>query len=197
MRAKNPFSLLVCSLAFSFFCSSANAVMINFDGLDPETIPDSILTNEYESQGLIFEHNAYLTPSSPKSSPNYAVGPGFTLHFINKLPTYVSFYTGSSTQSKVFISAVGPNSYAEGLITEGEIHGLGDLESTPYIPNQFVVFQSEFGIATIELGGQSDAYIDDLSFYYAGDEIEVSEPSAIILLILGLVAAARRKIKLI
>jgi len=192
MRPKNYRSLPTYVLAF-LLSSSANAVMINFDELDPESIPNSILTNEYESQGLIFEYSAYLTYSSTQSAPNYAVGPGFMLNFINELPTYVSFYTGSSTQSKVFISATGPNEYLESIITEGEIHGMGSLESTPYIPNQFVVFQSEFGIASIELSGQSDAYVDDLSFYYEGEEIAVSEPSALILFILGLGCIIRKK----
>lgn len=194
MRFNNYRLLLASFLVFSL-SSSANAVIINFDELDPESISDSILTTEYETQGLVFDYNAYLIPHSPKSSPNYVVGPGITFHFINELPTYVSFYTGSSTQSKVAISATGANGYFKSIITEGEVHGMGSLESTPYIPNQFVVFQSEFGIASIELTGQSDTYIDDLSFYYEGEEIVVSEPSVLVLFMLGLCFILRRKIK--
>ena len=172
-------------------CHSANAVMINFDELDPEV--DSMITTQYESQGLVFEYSAYLSSHSTKSAPNYAIGPGFMLKFVGDLPTYVSFYTGSSTKSKVFITALGPNGFSESLITEGEIHGQGDLESTPYIPNQFIVFKSDFGISTIELGGQSDAYVDDVSFYYAGEA--VPEPSTLALVMMGMLGVLWRRLK--
>jgi hypothetical protein len=196
MRVKYYGSLLACCFIISIFSSSANAITITFDELDPATIENERLTNEYESQGLVFDYNAYLVSASTQSAPNYVIGPGISLHFTNELPTYVSFYTGSSTEHKVFISAFGPNGYFSNLTTEGGLNGWGSDESTPYIPNQFVVFQSEFGIASIELSGQSDGYIDDLTFYVAGDETSVPEPSVIILLILGLGCIASRKLKL-
>ncbi|RYE29645.1 MAG: PEP-CTERM sorting domain-containing protein [Sphingobacteriales bacterium] len=47
-------------------------------------------------------------------------------------------------------------------------------------------------MSSIELGGQSDAYIDDLSFYYAGEA--VPEPSSIILMMMGVLGVFWRKI---
>ncbi|HSX51786.1 MAG TPA: PEP-CTERM sorting domain-containing protein [Cellvibrio sp.] len=186
MRFKNYRSLLTCLSVLLFFCTPAQAVIIDFDDLDPSSLPNEMVTNEYESQGVVFAWNAYLVPASTQSAPNYVIGPGIVFNFINTLPTYVSFYTGSSTGHKVFISALGPNNYFENIVTEGEIHGMNYEESTPYVPNQFVVFQSESGIASIELSGQSDGYIDDLTFYYPGEEIDVPEPSGILLLMLGM-----------
>jgi hypothetical protein len=195
MRIKNYRSLFACFFVLSFSCTSAHAVIINFDELDPASLPNEMVTNEYESLGVVFPFNAYLVSSSTQSAPNYLIGPGIRFNFINTLPTYVSFFTGSSTEHKVFISASGPNNYLANVVTEGQLNGLGSDENTPYIPNQFVVFQSEFGIASIELSGQSDGYIDDLTFYYPGDEIEVAEPSGIALLILGLASIFRRRLK--
>ncbi len=195
MRIKNYLSLLTCFFVLSLSCTATQAVIINFDELDPSSLPNEMVTNEYESQGVVFEWNAYLVPASTQSAPNYVIGPGILFNFSNTLPTYVSFFTGSSTEHKVFISASGPNNYLANIVTEGQLNGLGSSENTPYTPNQFVVFQSEFGIASIELSGQSDGYIDDLTFYYPGDEIEVAEPSGIALLILGLASLFRRRLK--
>lgn len=195
MRIKNYLSLLTCFFVLSLSCTATQAVTINFDELDPSSLPNEMVTNEYESQGVVFEWNAYLVTASTQSAPNYVIGPGILFNFIDTLPTYVSFFTGSSTEHKVFISASGPNNYLANIVTEGQLNGLGSSENTPYTPNQFVVFQSEFGIASIELSGQSDGYIDDLTFYYPGDEIEVAEPSGIALLILGLASIFRRRLK--
>lgn len=195
MCAKHCCSLFTFTSALIFFCNAANAVFINFDELDPASLPNEMVTNEYEPLGVVFQYNAYLIPASTQSAPNYVIGPGIAFNFVNTLPTYVSFFTGSSTEHKVFISATGPNNYRADIVTEGQLNGWGSSENTPYVPNQFVVFQSEFGISSIELSGQSDGYIDDLSFYYPGEEIEVLEPSGITLLMLGLASIFRRRIK--
>lgn len=202
MRITNYFLRLVCLLVIFPLGNVANAVMINFDDLDPDSIPDRILTNEYEAQGVIFEWSAYLSEYSPKSAPNYVVGPGFKFHFTDlylspgMLPKLVSFYTGSSTQSKVGITARGPDGYHETIITEGEVHGMGadEDDSTPYIPNQFVTFEFANGISSIELSGQSDAYIDDLSFYYVIEA--VPEPSIIVLFLSSITIVAWRRFNL-
>ncbi len=200
MRITNYFLRLVCLLVIFPLGNVANAVMINFDELDPDSIPDGILTNEYESQGVMFEWSAYLIANSPKSAPNYVVGPGFKFYFTDLylspglLPKLVSFYTGSSTQSKVHITAIGPDGYSETILTEGEVHGMGSDVSTPYIPNQLVTFEFANGISSIELSGQSDAYIDDLSFYYVIEA--VPEPSIAVLFLLSITCVAWRRFNL-
>lgn len=197
MRITNYCLRVVCFFIICLFGNVANAVMIDFDDRDPVSVPDSILTNEYESEGVLFHGNAYLISQSPKSAPNYVVGPGFSFSFLSLpyvsgfFPKLVTFYTGSSTESKVFITATGPDGHVEQIITEGEIHGMGDDTSTPYIPNQFITFEFASGISSIELSGQSDAYIDDLSFYYVMET--VPEPSIIILFLLSMACIAGRR----
>jgi hypothetical protein len=197
MRITNYCLRTVCFLVICLLGNIANAEMIDFDDRDPASIPNGILTNEYESQGVIFHGSAYLNSPSPKSAPNYVVGPGFSFSFMGLpyvsgfFPKLVTFYTGSSTESKVFITATGPNGHVEQIITEGEIHGMTDLVSTPYIPNQFVSFEFAEGISSIELSGQSDAYIDDLGFYYVIET--VPEPSIMILFLLSITCIIVRR----
>lgn len=198
MRSKSCFlaiTKILVVLTIAGMCHSVHAVLINFDDLTPATIPENgILTNEYEAKGILFTSSPYVIKSSIKSAPYYVSGPGLGFKFVDDLPTYVSFYTGSSMRSKVFIEAVGPNGYFERVVTEGEINGMSDMESTPYIPNQFIVLKSEFGISAVSLSGQATAYIDDLSFYYAGEA--VPEPSSAVIIMLGVLCILWRQINL-
>lgn len=182
--------VICCGLAGE----AASAITLTFDELNPadyeaEGVETPFLTDEYESLGLLFEGAAYLhtwTQSQPAMSlPNYVIGPGFLLNFIGDLPTYVSLYVGSSNGAAVFLDAYGLNGFHESKRTDGEIHGMNWEQSTPYVPNQFVVFSSPTGISSIELSGQSDAYIDNLTFTNE-PHIAVSEPSAYILFAIGL-----------
>ena len=193
--------IFILSISFlMLFCNSANAVLINFDDLDPNAYSDiggnPYLTNEYESQGLIISGAAYLIEwsqwSTPASLPNYLVGPGFGLDFIGDLPSYVSFKVGSSTKSAVFIDVTGPAGYAKNIISSGEIHGMSGEEGTPYIPNEIFSFYSETGIASISFSGQSDAYIDDL-FYTYSSSTSVPEPTVLILFFIGLLGLSARR----
>jgi hypothetical protein len=183
------------------FCNSANAILINFDDLDPAAFVDAngelvFVSKEYEAQGLIISGSAYLIEwsqwNTPASLPNYLVGPGFSLGFIGDLPNYVSFKVGSSTGSAVAIDAVGPN-FARYAISSGEIHGMTDDNGTPYIPNEVFSFFSSTGISSISFSGQSDAYIDDLIYTYS--DATVPEPTGIILLGIGFLGLALRGLK--
>ena len=184
-------------LGFIFFImlsSSAHAVLINFDELNPSAYEDGPygfpipLTNEYESQGLVFKYAAYLLEWSESkpivSSPNYIGGPGFGFEFVGELPTSVSFYLGSSSQMAVFIDVLGPN-YANHLTSSGENHGgwPEDLGS-PYIPNELFTFYSATGISSVEFSGRGDVFIDDLIYNYSS-QAQVPEPSTFVLLLLG------------
>jgi hypothetical protein len=110
---------------------------------------------------------------------------GFGLEFVGNLPTYVSFYLGSSSGTAVFIDAQGPN-YSKQVTSSGEIHGMTDDYGTPYIPNQVFTFTSRTGIASIGFSGQGDGYIDDLTYTYSHST--VPEPEACLLLAIGLLS---------
>lgn len=187
-------SVTLCFLVFAIFTmGSAQAITIDFDDLNPADFEDIEggglipLSNEYETEGVIFAGGAYLLSNSTKSLPNYINGPGFGIYFLEMLPTYVSMYVGSTVGYKVGVSAFGINGYVENKTTDGEVHGMHWEESTPYRPNQFVSFYVPEGISHVEFGGQGDTYIDDLSF-------SVPEPAAWILFgISGLILLLRRK----
>ena len=196
-------TLLLCRkslgrLMFVICCGlmaqGALAITLTFDELNPadyegENVETPFLTDEYESLGLVFDGAAYLhawTQSQPAMSlPNYVIGPGFILNFVGDLPTYVSLFVGSSNGAAVFFDAYGLEGYHESKRTDGEIHGMSWEQSTPYVPNQFVFFNSPTGISSIELSGQSDAFIDNLTFTNEHD-VAVPEPSTLLLFTLGL-----------
>ena len=205
--SSNPLFSLFKKLSFLYFSlffifsNSANAVLINFDDLDPNDYSyeggNPYLTNEYASQGLVFENAAYLlawSGSAPSvSSPNYVGGPGFGFKFIGELPTSVSFYLSSSSHMAVFIDAFGPN-YTFHTTSSGENHGgwPEDLGS-PYIPNELFSFYSPTGISSVEFSGRGDVNIDDLAYNYS--LAQVPEPSAFILLLIGLLGLSVSHLK--
>jgi hypothetical protein len=176
--------------------SSAQAVLITFDELDQasylrpgEDEAIAPLTNEYESQGVLFRSSAYLVkwaePLVPVSVQNYVAGPGFGFEFVgDELPTYVSFYMGSHAQIAVYIDVRGPN-YNKQVTSSGEIVGMTDEVGTPYIENEFFSFRSRTGISSVYFGGKADNYIDNLEYTYA-NEVSVPEPSTFMLFGIGL-----------
>lgn len=195
---------LIVSLSI-LSCSSSQAAVLNFDELDrasylPVHEDDGMmhLTNEYESQGVLFTSFAYLATygegSNQVSGPNYVSGPGFGFNFIGeKLPTYVSFYLGSDSRMATSISVEGPD-YAKQVTSSGEIRGMTDDKGSPYIANQLFSFSSQTGISSVLLLGQGGSYIDDLTFTYA-DPVVVPEPSTLILLMIGLAALVSSHLK--
>jgi|SRR4051812_17516861 len=196
---KSVFSICIALLAT---CNVAHAVLINFDDLDPNAYSyeggNPYLTNEYESQGLVFENAAYLlewSGSTPSvSAPNYVGGPGFGFKFVGELPTSVSFYLGSSSHMAVIIDAFGPN-YASHIISSGEAHGMTEEGYTPYIPNEIFSFYSVTGISSIEFSGRGDVNIDDLTYNYS-PSVQVPEPSAFILFLIGFLGLMTPRLKI-
>ena len=198
LACREIFCRLVFVVCCGFIGQGVSAITLTFDDLDPtdyehETGELGFLTNEYQSLGLVFEGAAYLltwTQSQPAMSlPNYVIGPGFNLNFVGDLPTYVSLFVGSSTGHKVELAAHGANGFFEFKSTDGEVHGMGSDQSTPYVPNQFVSFSAPDGISSIQLSGQSDAFIDNLTFTNEPD-IVAPESSTFILFAIGLLALA-------
>jgi hypothetical protein len=170
---------------------SANAVVINFDELDENSYVDengdrTTLTNEYESQGLVFVGSAYAGGG--------VAGPGFGFQFVgNNLPTYVSFNFSGSGGIAAEIAVWGPG-YFKSVISSGEIVGMTDDHGTPYIPNEIFSFTSPAGISSVELSGKAGAYLDNLTYTYSS-LTQVPEPSTFIMLGIGLLGLIGRNFK--
>lgn len=181
------------SLGFCLFLiisNPANAILLNFDELD-DTVVDAEgnrvpLSDEYESQGLVFVGSAY--------GGGVVAGPGFGFEFVSgNLPTFVSFNLGSPSEIAVDITVNGPN-YFKSIVSSGAIVGMTDDPGTPYIPNELFSFYSETGIASVHFSGKAGNYIDNLTYTYTSD-VAVPEPSTIILLGLGLLGLFSSRLK--
>ncbi|HTF97343.1 MAG TPA: PEP-CTERM sorting domain-containing protein [Cellvibrio sp.] len=180
MHNKNIGLYFFIIFVFLFSSRFAGAITINFDDPKQWDSEDFQLRNEYAALGVIFQAG-YLMPGS-----GAVTGPGIYFTFVGELPTYVSFITNNLDEYKNSAEAKGPNGYEEMIITEGSYRGTlpDDERNTPYIPNQQIVFRSEFGISSIGVSSQTSPFVDDLIFYYAKES--VPEPSLAGLFILGL-----------
>lgn len=192
MHSKNGYLYFFFILVFSFLYKTTNATTIDFDDLDPNDLDGYQLRDEYAALGVIFEAG-YLIPFT---SGNAVTGPGVYFIFTGELPTYVSFISNNIDGLKNSAIAKGPNGYEEHIITEGWYRGTfpDDERNTPYVPNQQIVFRSEFGISSIGVSSQTTPFIDNLIFHYTKGV--VPEPSLAILFILGLSGALFRHRKL-
>lgn len=172
-------------------CSSAQAVLINFDEIDESSNVDSEgyripLTNEYESFGLIFVGPAY--------GGGGVGGPGFSFEFVGEnLPTFVSFNLGAASGIATSIDVRGPG-YRKMVTSSGAIVGMTDEQGTPSIPNEFFSFNSPTGISSVELSGKAGVYFDNLTFTYA-EITSVPEPSVLIMLAIGLLGLLSSRFK--
>jgi len=192
---KNFKSLMGLGIGFLLiFSSSANAVLLTFDELDQSDYFDANgdltpLSNEYESQGLIFRSSAYLIgrqEGDPITYPsNFVAGPGFGFEFVgDNLPMFVSFNLGSSAGIAVDITVQGPN-YFKSIVSSGEIVGMTDDPGTPYVPNELFSFTSRTGISSVYFSGKAGNYIDNITYAYSSPT-QVPEPSTFLLIVIGL-----------
>lgn len=166
----------------------SQAVVINFEDLEKEHPSDVIqLTDQYASKSIIFT-NAYL---HDWASNNLITGPAVSFYFIGILPVYVSFILNNSEEMKNNVDARGPNGYSELVITEGWWRGLGAEGNTPYVPDQKITLQSEFGISNVWIGSQSSPYLDNLVFHY---KAEVPESGVLVLFLVGSLGVTVRRL---
>lgn len=191
---------LLAALALVISGPSA-ATLITFEDLAPETQ----VTNQYESLGLIIDGGAITVwegdpASSPVVSPSQVLydfyGPNLYLYFVGVLPTTVSMYVTTVFGDIVSLSAYGSGGLVDHEVTEG---WAGTEEnSTAAIPREFVELFSPAGIQTVLLEAfyfrRGDLYIDNLSFTTT---LPVSEPPVGTLvslaLLAGLAISARRR----
>lgn len=198
---------LAATLLFSFTALNAQAVFIDFDDLTyvpvDEEMPhfsDTPVSDQYASLGLIISEG-YLLPYGAEgeadpdfiSGPNYLLGGNtLTLWFGSELPTHVGMYVMSSQNEAFFLEAYGTS----GLLGKAQTAGYaGPFNDTPYVPRQYVTFDSSEGINRIDLrgfyGSRVSAMIDDITFTYAA----VPESSSLALMGIGLAALIYRRRK--
>ena len=195
------FKYFAAIVLLSAVALQAHAVLINFDDLtyvpvDPDDpfFADDPLDNQYLSQGLSIS-NAFLLPYDLDSAsdedrisgPNYLLagggGESMTLSFVGKLPTFVGMYVGAFSHEMIFTDAYGPAGLVASLHTAGDGGPFND--QSPYVPKQYLTFESATGISRIELSGwygsRVSGFVDDLTYTYS----EVPEPSSLMLFGLG------------
>ena len=182
-NAKIVFTVMALMI---FQVGKAQAVTIDCDDLEPGSFLTGDCfdppTNKLDSFGIEISGCIEPLATSAVSSPNVLWGPlGFTIYFLDEIPTYVSMYVGSLQEYKVFVRADTESGYFEYKNSEGGVRGMEWETSTPYTPNQFISLFIPEGITSITVSGQADVYIDDFTF-----SASVPEPSSFLLLLLGM-----------
>lgn len=185
-------------LAISFFITShnAHAIFIDFDDrvappANPfgcETIEPCglILSNEYESKGIVFQGFSWLVGGvlPDGTNDNKVLGTnGIWIDFVDSLPNFISFNVNSPHQAEAsYFSVYGEN---EELLFIQHSSGWTGLEetSTPYIPGELVSIYSSERIKSIYIeslyGLRVGPTIDNLTFEYK----TVPEPTTLLLFI--------------
>lgn len=180
-------------LSLGLASNNVQAVFIDFD--DIVAIPAEpftgcycghILSNEYESQGLIFSgDSSWLIGEALPDGTNQNVVWGkneISLRFTGALPTFVSFNIDAPLGGESSgIDVIGVDGY---LFTHETGGWRGTEEnSTPYIPGELVSIYATEGIAALHIrsffGLRTGPHIDNLTF----ESRTVPEPSAFLLLV--------------
>lgn len=199
------FKTFVAIVLLFTFPLKVHAALIDFDDLtyvpeDPEWpfFADTPVTNQYLSKGLSVS-DGYLLPYDldPASDPDRISGSNYllagnimTLSFVGELPTYVGMYLGSFSHETIFADAYDTSGFLSSVYTAGDG---GPYLSAPYVPKQYISFESSTGISRINISGfygsRVSGFVDDLTFTYAS----VPEPSSFILFGLGMLVVAYRR----
>lgn len=179
---------------------TTHAVFIDFDDIvappaNPfgcETVEPCglILSNEYESKGVVFEGFSWLVggvlPDGTNQNQVFGTN-GIWLGFVGTRPNFVSFNVDSALGLEAsYFSVYGENNELLFLQHSNGWTGFEET-STPYIPGELVSIYSSAGIAGIYIESlfnlRSGPTIDNLTFEYR----TVPEPSALLLFLGGIV----------
>lgn len=191
-------------LLLSAIANNVYAVFIDFDDIearpsDPfgECSCGHILSDEYASQGLLFEGDgSWLIGSSfPDGTNQNGVQAynGISISFLGRLPNFISFNGFSVHQDAIFTEVWGENGY---LFTHVGSGWRGTEEtSTPYIPGELISFSASEGIKSLYISSlynlRVGPYIDNLTFEYKS----VPESSALVIFIIALTSLFWRRAK--
>ena len=206
---RNCASRFIAALGFLIIANSAHAVFIDFDDIDyipvdPESpqFYDVPLSDEYADKGLLID-GAFLMaygddPAAVKSRPNFLLGSNFlTLSFTGELPTFVGMYVSSFLEEPMFLNAYNSTGLIGSKATKG--HAGPEYPNYRYTHKQYIGFSNDAGISSVTMEGfynmRVSGMIDDLTFTRKV-AASVPEPSALILLALGIFVLFARKMRL-
>ena len=189
-----PILLILCITS-----QTAQAVFIDFDDIvappaNPfgcETLEPCglILSNEYESKGVVFGNSGWLVgqvlPDGTNQNQVFGTN-GISLNFVGALPNFISFNVDSPFQLEAsYFSVYGENN---DLLFVQHSSGWTGVEetSTPYIQGELVSIYSNTRIKGIYIESlfnlRTGPTIDNLTFEYR----TVPEPSAVLLFSVGI-----------
>lgn len=205
-------SRFIAALSFSIIASSAHAVFIDFDDLsyvpvDPEwpQFYDVPLYDQYADKGLIIDGAflmpyTYVDPAAIKSRPNWLLGSNFvTLSFTGDLPTFVGMYVSSFNEEPMYLNAYNSTGLIGSKATKGHGGGADGEPTYKYTHKQYIGFTNDAGISSVTMEGHYNmrvsGMIDDLTFTRKVPAA-VPEPSALLLLALGVFGLFARKMRL-
>ncbi len=197
-------TILVLSLGMA--SNNAQAVFIDFDDIaarpsEPFTgcFCGHILSNEYESQGLVFNgDSSWLIGGTLPDGTNQNIVwglNGISLGFTGILPNFVSFNIHAPLGAEAsYMDVFGVNGY---LFTHASAGWQGTEEnSTPYIPGELVSIHASEGITGMHIysffGLRTGPQIDNLTF----ESRTVPEPSTFFLLATGLAGLFWKRMKI-
>jgi len=201
MFAKQLKHLTCLSILLTLCITSqtAQAVFIDFDDIvappaNPfgcETLEPCglILSNEYESKGVVFGNSGWLVgqvlPDGTNQNQVFGTN-GISLNFVGALPNFISFNVDSPFQLEAsYFSVYGENN---DLLFVQHSSGWTGVEetSTPYIQGELVSIYSNTRIKGIYIESlfnlRTGPTIDNLTFEYR----TVPEPSAVLLFLVGI-----------
>ncbi|PUA27033.1 MAG: hypothetical protein B0W54_19575 [Cellvibrio sp. 79] len=178
---------------------TAQAVFIDFDDIvappanpfNCETVEPCglILSNEYESKGVVFGDSSWLAGQvlPDGTNQNQVLGiNGIWLGFVGTLPNFISFNVDSPYQQEAsYFSVYGENNELLFMQYSSGWTGLEET-STPYIQGELVSIYSTNRIKSIYIESlfnlRVGPTIDNLTFEYRA----VPEPSALLLFLGGI-----------
>lgn len=174
---------------------NASAALVDFDDLysqynteDPAWYANPLNGDEYLDKGLKI-YSGYL--SGTESNLYMFAAPGAKLEFFGDLPNFISMNVTSAYGDAVYLSFFGESSFLSTITTSSQQFPVEN--GSPAIPNESISFTAATGIKSVSITSYWNmrirAQIDNLNF----SQTTVPEPSALIVMCMGLLGLLFRR----
>jgi hypothetical protein len=185
--------ILFVSFALLIVIPSSHAVSINFDELDDGTP----VTDQYSALGVMFVNTTAITAGMslnefefpPFSESNVVFDDGWLMTMTFSMPVVgvSAYFTYATPLSFTFYNSIGDLIGSTNSLFSSNLAMSGDPGSSP---NELLSFTSIENISMMSIEGDSsgDSFVMDNLMISS-----VPEPSMLLLLVTGFVAAAARK----